>query len=317
MTKNYKTLLAVLALGIGSVGASAQSVTVTLKDGTQHRFGTDYVKQITFEEVQPQAPAIAMTQLVLDVYSGGTNVTVTMRDAYGDNEFVLDTYLPTAANYLQTGTYAVGASEGFRVDTGSYSWVKAGETKKALKSGTLEISAEGKVYTIIADLVLDDDSKTRGKYIGELPSYAPYLEYALEHGSYNGNPQPAGQFYMKFQDAGWKVDMALVLCAAPEATELPDGEYTYADTAAPFTISPSSYIDTYSPNTSCRLMPGSKATVSHDGAKTVIAMEFVLDDGRTFTGTYSGEMSGQPLFEEPSSAPALKRGPVTPFPAAR
>lgn len=317
MRKNYKTLFAALALGIGSVGASAQSVIVTLNDGTKHRFGTDYVKEITFEEVQPQVPAIAMTQLTLDVYSGGTNVTVTLCDAYGDNEFVLDTYAP-AASYLQPGTYNVAEGYGeFTVDPGNYSWVKAGEVKKALKSGTLEISAEGKIYTMIADLVLEDDSKTRAKYIGELPKFSPNLDYVLSKASYNVNPQPAGQFYIKLNDADWHVDMAVVLCAAPEATELPEGEYTYADTGAPFTIAQTSYIDTYNPTLTSRLAPGSKVTVSRDGAVTTLTLDLPLSDGRHFTGTFSGEIEGTPLFEAPDAKPALKRSPVVSFPAVR
>ncbi len=65
MSKNYKTLL--FAFGLGTLGAAAQSVTVVLNDGTQQKFCTDYVRQIAIEEVKPQAPTIALTQIEIPI----------------------------------------------------------------------------------------------------------------------------------------------------------------------------------------------------------------------------------------------------------
>ena len=148
MSKNYKTLL--FAFGLGTLGAAAQSVTVVLNDGTQQKFCTDYVRQITIEEVKPQAPTIALTQI--EIPYSGSNFGLKLTDAFGDNEFCLDCKGPADAQYVTTGTYVVGATEGLRVDNSNetFTYVRSGDVKKGVKSGTVEISREDRKYTILA-----------------------------------------------------------------------------------------------------------------------------------------------------------------------
>lgn len=309
MSKNHKIML--LALSLGTFGAAAQSVTVVLNDGTQHKFCTDYVKDISFEEVQPQAPTIAMTQI--DLPYVGSNFGIQMQDAFGDNEFCLDFY-GSDPGYMTEGTYIVGAEDGLRVDNSniSYTYVRSGETKKGVKAGSVEISREGTTYTIISDLELEDGSKTRGKYIGKLPKFSAVIEMELAAAKYNTNPQPKGQFYVKFNDEAWNCEMAVVFCADPEATTLPAGKYTYADTNAAGTIAPATYVNIYSPYADLKAAPGTEIDVALDGTKYTMTMNFVFNDGRTGLMTFSGEIGETPVFSE-APAKGLKKTPVPYF----
>jgi hypothetical protein len=310
MSKNYKTLL--FAFGLGTLGAAAQSVTVVLNDGTQQKFCTDYVRQITIEEVKPQAPTIALTQI--EIPYSGSNFGLKLTDAFGDNEFCLDLYGPADAQYVTTGTYVVGATEGLRVDNSkeTFTYVRSGDVKKGVKSGTVEISREDRKYTILADLVLADGTQTRGKFIGELPKFSYFIDMTLSAASYNTNPQPQGQFYVKFNDAAWNCEMAVVFCADPAATTLPAGKYVYADTEAPGTISPKTYITIYSPYLSLKPAPGTEVDVKLDGTKYTVTMDFIYDNGRSGTMTFSGEISETPTFTE-APANTLKRAPLPYF----
>ncbi len=120
----------------------------------------------------------------------------------------------------------------------------------------------------------------------------------LSAASYNTNPQPQGQFYVKFNDAAWNCEMAVVFCADPAATMLPAGKYVYADTEAPGTISPKTYITIYSPYLSLKPAPGTEVDVKLDGTKYTVTMDFIYDNGRSGTMTFSGEISETPTFTE-------------------
>ena len=55
----------VLLCGASILGASAQNIIVTDKDGVAHRFNADYVKEITFEKIASQGDALFSPKIPL------------------------------------------------------------------------------------------------------------------------------------------------------------------------------------------------------------------------------------------------------------
>ncbi len=307
MSNYYKTFLA--ALAIGTLGASAQTVTVVLNDGTQHAFSAERIKEMTFKENQPQAPQIALTQVDVENY-GTTNVGLTLKDAYGDNEFLFDLYQPSAP-YLQAGKYVVGASEGFHIDASNvnYTYYKSNGTANAIKSGEVEITNEGSVYTILIDVTIENGNQVRGKFIGELNKFSQYINVELSAMNYNTNPQPKGSFYVKGNDTNWDSEVAFVFFADPAATHLPAGTYTYAETNAAGTFNQQSYLNVN--RVELKPATGSEIKVEGEAGKEQnISMNIITADGLHVNATFKGTISGTPEFSGATAAPRLKTGPV-------
>ena len=86
---------------------------------------------------------------------------------------------------------------------------------------------------------------------------------------------------MKFNDADWRYEMAVVFTGESTDTELQPGVYTYSDIRRPGTISPASYVDMYRPNANLRLESGSSVTVEKEGENYTIKMDLIFNDGRT------------------------------------
>lgn len=296
-----QTKLLMLAMALGASGAMAQSVVVVLNDGTQQKFATDYVKEIYFTE---EGGPVEETPLLLsgkDVYGNG-NAVLRFSPYTESLNVVLDIYGPTDATYLNPGTYEVaGGNTPFTIGNNiQYSYIEFVENGAGivgLESGSAVVTmSEDYIYTIHMDFILADGSNFKGVFQGEIPGYDPRLNYTLAAASYNENPQPAGDFYVKFNDADWKCEMAIDFMATPEATLLPAGTYTYSSTGGEMTFSSRSYLDTYNPNSNNRFTDGT-ITVAEDGGIYTIDMQLKLEDGRDATITYTGEISGTPTFE--------------------
>ena len=290
--KHLGTML--LLLAAAPLAASAQSIIVVDKDGTSHKFNADYVKDVHFVEVTPVAPAVDFTSIDLTVYSQG-NVLITLANGDDSTKLELDTYGPTTAVYLMPGSYVVGGSGDYRIDLGSYTKVKVDGESKTLKSGTMTVANEGKEYTISVDFEMSDGTTLQGEYKGALPTYSPVVEMTMSAASYNENPQAAGEFYVKMNDADWKVEMALDFFADTEATVLPAGEYTYSADNTPGTFSQKSYVDFYNPY-STNKMKGGTVNVAQEEGKYTITMNLELEDGRVCEFTYTGKITGEPTF---------------------
>lgn len=285
-----------LAVGLASLCASGQNVTVLMKDGTSHKFNADYLSELSFKEV-PQGPeTVEFTSVKVEPYSGG-NVTLTFTNADGTVSCVTDLYGRPDSNWLMTGVYSVSdTNDAYTVDPG-YSSVRIAGENNNITGGTVDISLDGHVFTFDIDLVLEGGERFLGVYTGEIDRYTQWLSAVMSAASYNTNPQPAGDFYVKFNDADWTCEMALVFTASASDTELPAGVYTYSDVRAPGTVSPASYVDIYSPYSTLKLVSGSKVNVTREGKVYTIDMDLMLSDGRTADFTFEGEMSGTPTFE--------------------
>ena len=306
--------LLTLAMVLGCTGAMAQSVVVVMKDGTQQKFGTDYVKEIVFtEESEPVEPESLMLTKT-EAYSQG-NVVLSFAPATEAYNVVLDMYGTYDAEYLQTGTYTVGTPQTpFSIGNDArYSYieyVENGKGKVGLESGTAVVSMteDEYVYTIDMNFTLADGTQFKGKFEGKIPEYSPDtnkgVEIELGEAKYNENPQKPGEFYVKFNDTAWSCDMAIDFMSTPGARVLPAGTYTYSADGGEMTFSSKSYLEIYTPYSNNRFTAGT-VTVAENGGSYTISMDLTLEDGRNAKLTYSGAISGTPTFEQDNESLTL------------
>ncbi|MDE7403123.1 MAG: hypothetical protein K2M87_06905 [Muribaculaceae bacterium] len=308
--KLLSTLL--IAAGMTSACAVAQNVTVFMKDNTVHKYNAEYLSDISFREVTPQPGSVQMETIDLNVYGQG-NVGVTLENADKTIFCYLDLYGTTDAIFLQPGVYnVVSGSDPYRIDPDArYTYVLAEGVKTAITGGSLTISigndalssplrvvSDNHVYHITADFELADGKEFKATYTGDLSYYTPWISAMLSGASYNANPQPQGQFYVKFNDENWGYDIAMVFQADASATTLPAGTYTFTELPATGSLLASSYVDSYKPNSHSTMLEGSQVIVTLDGENYNMQMNLKLSDGREGTFTYTGPISGTPTFTE-------------------
>lgn len=308
MRNTLKVLLAAAALGV-SASASAQSVNFVFNDNTTQKFSTDRVKSISVVTSGDEMPMVQATDLTIEVY--GRNAVLHFANADKTARIDLDLYGPEGASYLMTGTYAVkDGSEAFTIGTDiKYTSFTIDGATLGITGGTLNVSAEGPVYTITGAFTLSDGSEQGFTFTGQLPAYSPYRSFTLSGASYNENPRDPGQFYVKFHDSAYNIEMALILVCEPGAAVLAPGRYVRGTEATPGTYISGSYIDLYNPNFSDREFTGS-CTVANEGANYTFIMDFTLSNGQCVSCTYEGEISGTPAFTSPAADAALRKGPA-------
>ena len=298
--KHFTTML--LAVGLASFSAIGQNVSVIMKDGTVHKFNADYLSELSFKDVPVGPETVEFKSVSVEPYSNG-NVTLTFKDESGNIELVTDLYGRKETTYLRPGVYTVSdTNEPYTVDPG-YSSLTTDNNTKNITAGTVDISLEGKVFTFLFDLTIEDGSQFKGKYTGELDTYTQWVTKILNKAAYNENPQPAGDFYVKLSDESYSCEMAVVFTGDAADTELQPGVYTYSTMRAPGTISPASYVDLYNPNSNVKLESGSKVTVAKEGNNYTMTMDLLFNDGRTGNFSFTGEITGTPHFVDPTPQP--------------
>ena len=295
-----------LLSGVFAASAVAQSVSVVLNDGTLKKFGADYIKEMTIQEGEPEAPLLQMDEIALSPYGYG-NVTLVMKNTETNTVFSCDLYGPEDAVFLHAGQYpAKENGDSFYMSYNKeYTYVETGDVRKGILSGRVDIANDGPTYTIEAALALEDNSGFRCQYVGKLPRYTPYIEMELAQASYNENPMEKGEFYVKMNDRDWALDMAIDFRADASATVLPAGTYTYSTEKTPGTFSEGSYLNTYSPYAAAKMAEGSTVTVAEEGGVYTLTLDLVLDDGRRAALTYVGAIAGTPSFKGEEVTPDL------------
>lgn len=227
----------------------------------------------------------------------GRNVTIAFTSEDGNTILQLDVYREEDNDYLDEGEYKISYShDGYtiNIDEG-YSFVKFEATKEPTKvgfrSGTMKVSREEKIYTLLFDFILVDGRRQQGCYVGELEGFYPEKELPLDNPSnvklVEVNNKIDGEFYLKANDAQWVYEMVLDLYADPTATTLPSGRYNVGNTRTAGTlystenVSASSRVDLYSPyNYTSHYGEGSYVDVSYEGEEIVLDIHLIL----TFTG---------------------------------
>lgn len=286
------TLLMVAAT---SCGAYAQSVVIVDNEGLPHKFATDRIQDITFIKVDtPQPGDVTFNQLTASPYSfGEADLVLTAEDG---TTLGLAMFSPSGSTYLADGVYSV-ADQKLGTDVADTYLVAAGSSDKtAVTDGSVTVSHTEAIYTLTIDLTLQGGAEFKGKYIGEIPNYGYVITLeplsALKSSSINDKKE--GEFYLKGNDSSWHYEMALDIFAAADATTLPAGTYTFAETSAEGTFGPSSYLDLYSSyfiQSNCRFATGSTITVSYDGDEATVEMHFILTDGRKANATFKGKIT--------------------------
>ena len=282
---------AVLLCGAAILGASAQNIIITDKDGVTHKFNADYVKEITFEKIQSQGDAVNLDITSVNVSPYGfTNVGLTLVGENGDL-VELDLYQPSTM-WLAAGNYVVGgSSEPYIGSDPRYSYAMIGGEKKDLKSGSLDIALDGEVYTFTVDMVVGDDINVKGTYTGKLPNFGPTANYDLTGVAYVevNDPEPNG-FYYRFNDENWKLEMRIDLFSEGSAPKA--GTYTFSESTDNGCAG--SYVNLYSPYNDATQFKEGTVTVEENGENTVIKINGVLENGLSMTASFNGILPARP-----------------------
>lgn len=294
--KHFYTLL--LAMGLAASSVSAQNVIVVMKDGNKQKFNADYLSEIKF--VDPSTPVVNFEQLTPEPYGNG-NASLGFRNEEENITLRLDIYGSKDAVYLEDGTYTVSSTnEPMTIDSDvNYTYLMENSAdKQAVTGGTMTVSSYENQYTVKLDLILDGEREYKGEYSGKLTKYAPFLEGQMSAASYLANAQPAGQFYVKMNDADWNYEIAMVMVADKEAQTLPVGTYKFSDSTSPGSLTSLSYVDTFNPGSNNKLAAGSEVfvTAGDTEGEYDILMNLTFQDGRKAKFTYSGPITGTPNF---------------------
>ena len=276
---------ALLLCGSTILGATAQNIIITDKDGVTHKFNADYVKEITFEKIQSQDDAVNLEITSVDVnpYSL-TNIELVLQSENGD-KLDLDLYQPSTM-WLTQGNYVVGGSDSHTIDAG-YSSAEIGGEKKDVKSGSLDVKVDGEVYTFTADFMVGEDVNVKGTFTGKLPMFGPTAHYDLTGVVYVevNDPAPNG-FYYRFNDENWKLEMRIDLFSEGDAPKA--GTYAFSESTDNGCAD--SYVNLYSPyNDSSRFKEGI-VTIEEDGDNTIVKIKGVLENGLPMTASFSGQL---------------------------
>lgn len=279
-----------------TLGASAQSIEVTDTEGLTYKFAADRVKDITFTKTTA-ADVTNFSKVEARAYSSGA---IEAEFTTEDNKKSVTLWIvgPSMGKYLYDGVYNVETSGStMTIDADkNYSFVKENGKNTALKSGTMTVAATGKEYTVTFDLMLEDDTELKGKYVGQMPGSVG-KDFTLDTcqepkvKTTEVNDYVDGEFYFNMNDMAWNYEMAIDFYSAAGSAKLPAGTYTYSESKAAGTFGSRSYIDIYNPSNSYKFAEGSTVTVSYEGDNITIQMNLVTTDGRKIDMKYEGPVT--------------------------
>jgi hypothetical protein len=246
---------------------------------------------------------VAFTSATADTYPGSTtnNYSLTFTDGNG-NELALDTYFNTY-KFLSAGTYKVAGSSNPYIDTDkNYTYFSSNGTKLGLTSGSMVVSPDlsTKKYDISFDFLLEDGSKFKGTYNGEITNSPIFDEFGFtlnkaKRADVNG--AVPGEFYIKLNDSDWKFDVVLdFFTQNASAAELPAGTYEFSEnTATGLCFGPKSEITCYSQPVSGGKFKSGKIVVSKSGSNYTISIDAKDATDQRFVGTFEGEIENMAL----------------------
>ncbi len=249
-----------------------------------------YEGEIKFLNKQtPEPSEVTFTTVSTHPYSAG-RTDLTFTDANGTE---LQLYLcgPTTAEYLEPGVYTASpANTEWTFDTDpDWSWVKIDGNKYSVTAGEITVELDGSDYTISFALTLDGTTEFNATYSGPMPGYSPLLEITLTGATVVeiNDPQP-GEFYIRFNDANWSVEMVTDFFNAADATSLTPGVYEYSADCTPGTYGPRSSITIYTPYSDNPY--SGPVTVEENNGVYTITMDLTLENGRKALVSYEGEI---------------------------
>lgn len=292
-----KKILTTTLLGVACLtGAYAQSMTIVENDGTVHKFNTDYVEELRFEEVA-SGLNITFTEASGTGYSYGA-ADLEFNDGQG-NKLILYVTLPSNPVFLPAGEYNVSAAERvFDIEPDvRYSSYNTADGAAALESGGMTVALDEStgIYDIDFNLMLADGEALKGKYKGIIQGFGP--SQALDLTSTKAilvdvAGSKDGQMRVRFSNDGSSFEATVDFFTIPGSSELPDGTYVNGTAdGEPFTFGPSSQVALYRPYSDPMSFTGALA-VSRNDIGVLIEGDITLSDGRTARLWFNGEISG-------------------------
>ncbi|MDE5876805.1 MAG: hypothetical protein K2H47_04835 [Muribaculaceae bacterium] len=269
---------------------SVYSITMDLTLESGRKAIVTYEGEIKFLNPTPDPSTVTLTAASVYAYSGG-RADLTFTD---DNGTELQLYLcgPDTAEYLEPGVYTASPSnDEWTFDTDpDWSWVTLNGNKAAITAGEMTVTLDGNNYVISFALTLDDETEFNATYSGTLPGYSPLLEIALSAATVVeiNDPQP-GEFYIRFNDTNWSVEMITDFFNAADATSLTPGVYEYSEECTPGTYGPRSSLTLYTPYSTNQYT--GPVTVEENNGVYTITMDLTLENGRKAVVSYEGEIN--------------------------
>lgn len=255
------------------------------------------------EDPEPPTPVFEGVEMTSIEFDGTGYNAVPIFTAENGDKVKLDTYSPyEGASFFRPATYVLNGDGQYYISTQYDGWtyVETDGVQKTLKSGALTVTREGRVYTMIGDFILSDDSNYKFYYVGELPVFGPYTEVTLTVGEYGekNTPHRPGEFYLKLRDANWNAEATLDIQADPAATTLPAGTYrlSTADVLTPGFYSAKSSVSSWGANYFNDYGFDGTVTVEENAGVYTIVIAYATAEGREVNVTFNGEITGTPAF---------------------
>jgi len=300
-------------LATGTEVAADKATTVTLEDldsGTEYviaaavRSGgkTAVASPLTMTTAAAPGPQPAKAVFASAALNSGSNGNYFIEFASDKYVLQLDFYADAASTYLPAATYTVTA-EGNPGEIDSYysrikfleqsteEWVK-------LKAGSVDVKLdEQNEYAFTMNLTLVDDTAVEGEYAGKVEgmqfSADDTVEFTPTVADRKDNAEwgyPDGQYSISFHDNYTTHQGTLILFADPASESLPEGTYTFKEGTEPFSASPKSNVQIYSPYADYYFKSGT-VTVSKNGDEYTIVIEAVdRDTDKPVKGSFTGEI---------------------------
>ncbi len=284
--------LATLLLAASALGAAAQNVTIVGKDGINTKFNVDYVQEITFEKMAP-AGFTEFKSVTCDPASTGGTATFNFASEDGSTTMQMMVFSTANALYLRDGAYNVTSSNlPNTVDTDeAYTFIMKDGEKKALESGTMEVTSFEDKYTINMDFVLTDGTPFQAIYTGPIDNYSKYLRYTATEAKYLLNMY--GEFKLYIADADPTMfELTLDVYGDGMDEYLANGRYALSESLRDVNMifKKNSYLDILRPNSTSNKFQGALMVVSNDGPDKVLSIDLTLEDGRTVHIDYKGSI---------------------------
>ncbi|MCM1320119.1 MAG: hypothetical protein NC217_07015 [Muribaculaceae bacterium] len=268
----------------------------------------DIIFKATFTGALPERPYtepgedFTFNATACEAQSYGTrNVALVFSDA-NNTKLAFDLYHDDNW-YMQAGTYTIAGTANGEINKGdaSYTYFTVGDVKYTLASGEVVFTLNDQVYTMVADIVLNDGKKLHATYTGTLSCGPNTQEFTLSKATYVTVNNPAANgFYYRFSDSGFKIE-ARIDFFAEGTTTLPDGTYSFGDSGLNGTAQ--SLVDLYAPITlsSASFKSGMVTVATVDGNRVVTIEGVIGDENIPIKAVYTGSLPERPSSEGPKT----------------